>query len=163
MDNPSLSKKRKIKTSDGEMLDLSLPTVTKKLMTQVENMHFVSEDEAMRLDTIANRYFGWSDKLDAILWANDIFNPFSIDMGDWLVIPKVKDTDIWVTNPNVSKMPDENTQTTTTKISSAANKLNESGKNAKEERNRKKDKRRPNELSPGETHKRVDGATILLG
>ena len=164
MENPSLNKKRRLTTQDGDMLDLSLPTVDKKLIRQVENMHFVSEEESMRLDVIANRYYGWSDKLDAIMWANDIFNPFAVDMGDWLVIPRVKDTDLWVVDPKVSKMPDENTQTTSSKISAAADKLNSKGKTAKEElAKKKKDARRPNELAPGETHKKVDGSVILLG
>ena len=55
MDNPSLSKKRKIKTPDGDMLDLSLTTVDIDMMSQVENMHFVTSDEEMRLDNIANK------------------------------------------------------------------------------------------------------------
>lgn len=159
MDNPSLTKKRKINTPDGEMLDLSAPTVRADVFLNiVENMHFVAEEEAMRLDNIANRYYGWSDKLDAILWANNIFNPFSIDAGDWLIIPRVKDTNMYVKNPDASKMPDdENSRSTSSKITSAANKLNNANKNAKS------NKRKTNELAPGETHKKFDGGLIRLG
>lgn len=164
MDNPSLSKKRKIKTPDGDMLDLSLTTVDIDMMSQVENMHFVTSDEEMRLDNIANKYYGWADKLDAILWANGIFNPFSIEEGDWLIIPRVKDSDLYAVNPKVSKMPDEeNTQSTSSKISTAADKLNSSAKKAKKEREKKKEMRRPNEQTPGKSHKQVNGAVLLLG
>lgn len=159
MDNPSLDKKRRIETEDGDMLDLSAPTVNYDIfLSIIENMHYVSEDEEMRLDTIANMYYGWCDKLDAILWANDIYNPFSIKAGDMLIIPGVKDINIYVKNPEISKMPDDdNSQTTSSKITAAAGKLNNANKNAKS------GKRKPNELAPGETHKKFDGGAILLG
>lgn len=164
MDNPSLDKKRKIKLSDGTVIvDLSLPTIDKKLIEQVSNMHFVAQEEAMRLDIIANKYYGWCDKLDAILWANNIYNPFSIEEGDWIIIPRVKDNIMYVVNPKISTYPGEDTQTISTKISSAADKLNDSGKKAKEERSKKKDMRRPNEQKPGTTHRQVDGAVLRLG
>ena len=164
MENPSLNKKRKITLSDGKtIVDLSLPTVDIKLMEQISNMHFVAQEESMRLDIIANKYYGWCDKLDAILWVNNIYNPFSIESGDWLVIPRVKDTDAYAVNPKISVYPGEDTQTTSSKISSAADKLNESGKQAKNARSKKKDMRRANEQRPGTTHRQVDGAVLRLG
>lgn len=163
MDNPSLTKKRKINTHKGVMVDLQLPTVDKKQLGVIENMHFVQEGEAMRLDLIANKYYGWADKLDAILWANNIYNPFSIEEFTWLIIPRVKDSVSYAVNPKESKMPDEGTQSTSSKITLAANKLNSSGDKAKEEREKKRAKRKPNELSEGASNKKVDGATILLG
>ena len=153
MDNPSLTKKRTISTVDGDMLDLVAPTVIYEVFPGiVENMHFVMEEEAMRLDIIANKYYGWADKIDAILWANNIYNPFSVDAGEWLTIPRVKDTNMYVKNPDVSVMPDDNRQDTTAKITGAAGKLNGAAK-----------KRKPNEQKPGESHKKYDGGTILLG
>lgn len=163
MDNPVLTKKRKIKTPDGEMVDLSLSTTDKKALVYVENMHFVQEDEVMRLDLIANKYYGWADKLDAILWANNIYNPFAIDAHDWLIIPRVKDTNIYAVNPNTAKLPDDNTQSTSSKISAAANKLNSGSETAKAEREKQRAKRKPNQQVPGESHKKTDGAVILLG
>ena len=163
MDNPVLTKKRKIHTSDGEMLDLSLSTVDKRLLYVVDNMHFVQEEETARLDSIANLYYGWADKLDAILWANDIFNPFAIEEHTWLMIPRVKDNNMYAVDPKESKMPETNSQSVTSKITSAAEKLNKNASTAKEERNKQRAKRKSNEMTPGETYKKVDGAVIHLG
>lgn len=163
MDNPSLTKKRKITTTDGDMLDLSLPTVNVKLMTQVENMHYVADEETMRLDIIANKYYGWCDKLDAILWANNIYNPFSINAGDWLIIPRVKDTSNYAVNPTTSTITKDDTQTANSKITNSASVLNASGKEAKTDRLNKKDMKKSNEQSSGKTNKQINGAAILLG
>lgn len=163
MDNPSLSKKPTIKTKDGEFVDICAPTVDfKKLNAFIETMHFVKEGEEMRLDTIANLYYGWSDKLDAILWANNIFNPFSIDVNELLIIPKVKDSNHYVKNPERVTMPDEGKQGTTSKITSAAKKLNGLTNAAKSERNSAR-KVSTNELQDGETSKRYDGGSVYLG
>lgn len=163
MDNPSLTKKPKIQTPNGEMVDICAPTVDyKKASAITETMHFVQEGEEMRLDTIANLYYGWCDKLDAILWANNIYNPFSIDSADLLIIPKVKDTNHYVKNPEKVTMPDEGTQSTSSRITNAAKKLNGLTNSAKNERDSGK-KTATNELKPGEKSKKYDGGTMYLG
>ena len=164
MDNPSLTKKPKIQTPDGEMVDICAPTVDYKKSTAVtETMHFVQEGEEMRLDVIANLYYGWCDKLDAILWANNIYNPFSIDATDLLIIPKVKDTNHYIKNPEKVTMPDESVQTTSSRITDAAKKLNGLTKSAKDERKSNGRKQSTNEFKPGESSKTYDGGTMYLG
>jgi len=164
MDNPSLTKKRKISTPDGDILDLSAPTVrAKDFLSLVENMHFVAPEEAMRLDKIAYKYYGWADKIDAILWANNLYNPFAVDEGEWLIIPRVKDLNQWAVDPEQSIMPGVEEQTTSSKITSAANKLNASATAAKEERESKRNKRKTNEMAPGESSRKYRGAEVLLG
>jgi hypothetical protein len=65
---------------------------------------------------------------------------------------------MYVKNPEISTMPDDDdSQTTSSKITSAANKLNNANKNAKS------NKKKTNELAPGETHKKFDGGLIKLG
>ena len=116
----------------------------------------------MRLDTIANLYYGWSDKLDAILWANNIYNPFAIDVNELLVIPKVKDSNHYVKNPEKVTMPNEGKQGTSSKITKAAKKLNGLTNSAKSERDSAR-KVSTNELQDGESSKRYDGGSVYLG
>lgn len=167
MDNPSLTKKPKIETLDGVFLDISAPTVNYELLTEItDSVHFVQSGEEMRIDKIANRYYGDCSKMDAIMWANNIYNPFAVDVSDYICIPKVGDESVtYAKTPQKPKNPDRPQATTSEKITSAAEKLNGSTASALKEREEKRGrvKRPTNMLGANEKSKHVEGGSIVLG
>lgn len=161
-----MTKKPKIETPDGVFVDISAPTVNYELLTEItESVHFVQEGEEMRIDKIANRYYGDCSKMDAIMWANNIYNPFAIDVSDFICIPKVGDESVvYAKTPKKPQNPDRPKATTSEKITSAAEKLNGSTNAAINERNEKRAKKRPtNTLGSNERAKHVEGGSIVLG
>ena len=74
------------RVSNGRVI-LSEPTMVFVKNIAVIAYHTVTEDEAMRIDKIANKYYGRPESLDRILKWNGISNPFSIAPGMILEIP----------------------------------------------------------------------------
>lgn len=172
MDNFSLIKKPKIETPDGVLLDLASPTVHYDLVdSMIDNMHFVTAEEEGRLDKIAAAHYAWADRLDAILWANNLYNPFAISEEDYLRIPKVKDSDLYATTQPPVVLPDREGEgnTTTSQITKAASKLNRSTAKAVDERTNKLKSANstkgvpPNMITKGRTYKEYDSGVVLLG
>lgn len=50
-----------------------------------DKVHYISEGD--RLDTIAYKYYGKSDLWYIIADANEIINPFELEIGTQLIIP----------------------------------------------------------------------------
>lgn len=150
MYNGSLSRKRIITDANGnKIVDICAPTVSyKDLVNLTDKFHMVSEDEAMRLDKIADTYYADVEKLDAILWRNNIYNPFSMEALDIINIPYAKDTEVFYKNPPVQELPDGGSGTSS-QISSASGKLNKTVS--------------ANGLREGRTAKTVSGSNIVLG
>lgn len=74
------------RVSNGKVI-LSEPTMVFVKNITVIAYHTVAEDEAMRIDKIANKYYGRTEAYDRILKWNGISNPFSVSPGMILEIP----------------------------------------------------------------------------
>lgn len=84
--------KRKVERRGEEIVDLLEPTLvvdTESENFNVDGVHVVSRETEMRPDLIALSFYGDSSYADLILKANGVSNPFSIEEGDRLLIPKV--------------------------------------------------------------------------
>lgn len=75
------------KRVSNDKVILSEPTLVFVKNITVIAYHTVTEDEAMRIDKIANKYYGRFEAYDRILKWNGISNPFSIAPGMILEIP----------------------------------------------------------------------------
>lgn len=170
MNNGTLSRKPLL---DDGCRDIGAATIKYDDLLKIEaGVHIVTKEEAGRLDRIAWKYYSGIDKLDALLWVNDIYNPFAIDEKDILYIPTIKDTNAFYKQPDEVSFPDSSESSTNSLIDSAAKKLNAGMKLTKQESlslgaseygGRKNDIRKPNELREGEVTKRVEGGSLLLG
>jgi hypothetical protein len=88
MKSESLKKEKIPDNLTGEdKFNFSKPTIKLKSEVNIINVHYVKEDEEMRLDLISNLYYGSPDFVDIILKANGISNPFSVKEGMFLRIP----------------------------------------------------------------------------
>lgn len=76
---------------NGEtVLDLAEPTLRIQINSTnyvIRKIMLVTEELAMRPDLISKVAYGVDDYLDLILKANEISNPYSIDIGDLILIP----------------------------------------------------------------------------
>ena len=83
-----LDTKRTYITNDGdEYIDMCIPVVTVHDITG-SSIKGVNQDENGRLDTFVWRNVSKNlDMIDIVMYANHIFNPFSVKEGDVLNIP----------------------------------------------------------------------------
>lgn len=171
MNNGTLTRKPLL---DDGFRDITAPTIKYDDLLKIEaGIYTVATEEAGRLDRIAWKYYGSVEKLDALLWVNDIYNPFAVDEKDILYIPDIKDTSSFYKKPEEVRFPDSSQDASTNSlIDSAAKKLNAGMKLTREESmsvsasefgGRTTDIRKPNELREGEVTKRVNGGTLYLG
>ncbi len=90
MNIKSLQNKKTLTDEDGDKyLDLSSQSIKHDIDLKTMAIYYVTEETAMRMDLIALTYYGSTEYIDLICKANAIYNPFSINVGDILVIPKV--------------------------------------------------------------------------
>jgi hypothetical protein len=85
--------------------DLTAPSFIYDADLGVKALHYVMSDQVGRLDKISEIYFGSSENIDAICVINNIFNPFSIQEGDVLVIPNLRNPDLVYQRPNTASRP----------------------------------------------------------
>jgi hypothetical protein len=79
-----------------EYVDLSQSSIKKNIEIGIKALYIVNEETEMRMDLISLKYYGSTKYIDILCKANNIFNPFSIEVGDILVIPSVdNDTDVY--------------------------------------------------------------------
>lgn len=69
---------------------------------------FVSEFEAMRPDLMSMKVYSAYDNWDVLLKYNGISNPFSLDLGDILLVPSINKIRKMVTAPTV--VPEKGTE-----------------------------------------------------
>lgn len=148
MYNGSLTRKRIIEDINGNrIVDICAPTVDyRDLVNLSDKFHMVSDEEAMRPDLIADGYYGDVEKIDAILWRNGIFNPFSIDARDIINIPYARDTEVFYKTQPKTEMPGGGEPDA---IGAGASALNRSAGS--------------NGLKEGQRGSAVSGANIILG
>jgi len=168
MDIKSLALKNKlIDDKNGENYwDLSAPSFKYKADLGIKALHYVTQDQSCRPDLISILFFGTPEYTDAICYVNNIFNPFSLDEGDVLVIPVLS-------NPNlVYSRPNPATRTTTTldpyiqtnqQSQSDQNRLNRLIKKAESKKNGVQTPLPPNMLQQGQVAKVFEDGNIKLG
>jgi hypothetical protein len=91
MNIKSLKNKNYLIDSDGERyVDLSQPSILPGADVKMLGGYRVTSAEEMRLDLVCDRFYGSTEYMDVLMKANNIFNPFSIKEGDFLIIPDVQ-------------------------------------------------------------------------
>lgn len=101
-------KKRRIDNDGDEYIDLSQPTIDVDRIN-VYGISRVGQDESARLD-----FFTWNkvgqtfDAIDTVMYANNLFNPFSIEEGDELYLCSHNDS-LYSFNTDVI-LPDGNSE-----------------------------------------------------
>ena len=109
MDIKSLTLKNRLtdeKTGE-QYYDLTAPSFKYKAELGVKALHYVTADQAGRIDKVSETYFGTGEYIDAICIINNIFNPFSVEEGDILVIPNLNQLDQVYRRPNPASRPSE--------------------------------------------------------
>ena len=145
---------------------MSAPSFTYKRELGVKALHYVTVDQAGRIDKISQQYFGTGAYVDAICIVNNIFNPFSVSEGDILAIPQLKDENLVYSRPDAASRPSEtlaqyvNTDRQSEQDQSRLQRLTQK---AKTKKNGVKTPIPPNMLQQGQEAKIFKGGKILLG
>lgn len=168
MNIKSLTLKNKLivdETGEGYW-DLTAPSFIYDSDLGVKALHYVMQDEVGRMDKIANTYFGSGEFVDAICVVNNIFNPFSVNEGDILVIPNLSRKDLVYKRPNPASRPNDvqeayvDTGRQSEKDQARIQRLIEK---AKKSEAGVKQPMPPNMLQPGQESKTFGGGKIQLG
>ena len=168
MNIKSLTLKNKLiidKTGEGYW-DLTAPSFIYDSDLGVKSLHYVMPDQVGRMDKISYKYFGSSEFIDAICVVNNIFNPFSVNEGDILVIPNLSREDLVYKRPNPASRPNEvqeayvDTGRQSEKDQSRIQRLIQK---AKTKESGVKQPMPPNMLQPGQESKTYSGGKIQLG
>lgn len=168
MNIKSLTLKNKLiidKTGEGYW-DLTAPSFIYDSDLGVKSLHYVMPDQVGRVDKISQIYFGSGEFIDAICVVNNIFNPFSVNEGDILVIPNLSREDLVYKRPNPASRPNEvqeayvDTGRQSEKDQSRIQRLIQK---AKTKESGVKQPMPPNMLQPGQESKTYSGGKIQLG
>jgi len=168
MDIKSLTLKNRLtdeKTGE-QYYDLTAPSFKYKAELGVKALHYVTIDQVGRVDKISQLYFGVGEYVDAICVINNVFNPFSIQEGDILVIPNLNQLDQVYRRPNPASRPTPsleqyvNTDRQSTQDQSRIQRLTQK---AKTKKSGVAAPIPPNMLQQGQEAKVFEGGKIKLG
>lgn len=113
MEIKSLTLKDKLVDDKGEeFLDLSVSSIRAGSDPLIQGIYVVDEETEMRVDLISYKFYGTFENIDVILKANNIFNPFSIQQGDVLIIPRIDSDNEIYASPQEGKKRDLRAQFT---------------------------------------------------
>ncbi len=169
MDIRSLALKNSIVDPETgeEYLDLTAPSFEYQADFGIKALHYVTSDQAGRIDLVSEAYFGNGKYIDAICILNGISNPFSVSEGDVLIIPNLlRNEDQAYFRPKQASRPSQvqaeyiNTDRISKKDKSRLDRLAEKGK---DRRGGVRTPLPPNVLQPGTAGKTVGGGVIKLG
>ena len=168
MNIKSLTLKNKLtEERTGEFYyDLTAPSFIYDSDLGVKALHYVKIDQIGRIDKISEIYFGSGEFIDAICVVNNIFNPFSVNEGDVLVIPNLSRQDLVYLRPNPASRPNTtqeayiDTGRQSEKDRSRIQRLIEKAKGSKSGVSQPMP---PNMLQPGQETKVYEGGKIKLG
>ncbi len=168
MNIKSLTLKNKlIDETTGEFyFDLTAPSFVYDVDLGLRALHYVMPDQIGRIDKISELYFGNAAHIDAICVVNNIFNPFSLQEGDVLVIPNLKRLDLVYQRPNPASRPTPpqepfiDTGRQSQKDQSRVQRLIQK---AKEKKSGVGTPLPPNMLQPGQSAKVFEDGSIKLG
>jgi|TARA_R110002074_G_scaffold396170_1_gene585286 hypothetical protein len=168
MDIKSLTLKNRLiidETGEGYW-DFTAPSFVYDSDLGVRALHYVMVDQVGRIDKISEKYYGSGEFIDALCVVNNIFNPFSIEEGDILVIPNLSRKDLVYKRPNPATRPNDvqeayvDTGRQSEKDQSRVQRLIEKAKSSE---NGVKQPMPPNMLQPGQESKTFSGGKIQLG
>jgi hypothetical protein len=145
--------------------DLSTP-IFRYNQTYIVGIYYVTDEDEARPDLISTKYFGSPSYLDAILIFNRIYNPFSLQKGDLLLIPDVTDESSVYQKPPSYNEPNSPLKTfTDTERQSVQDKsrIERLKKNAQGKKNAARNPIPPNMLQPGQSGTEALNGTIILG
>lgn len=146
--------------------DLTAPSFIYDSDLGVKAIHYVMSDQVGRIDKISNIYFGSGEYVDAICIVNNIFNPFTVNEGDILVIPNLSKQDLVYRRPNPASRPTDpqeqyiDTGRQSEKDQSRIQRLIEKAKKSK---SGVKTPLPPNMLQPDQESKVYENGKIKLG
>lgn len=168
MNIKSLGLKNKIiEERTGEFYyDLTAPSFIYDSDLGIRSLHYVMQDQIGRIDKISEIYYGSGEFVDALCVVNNIFNPFTVQEGDVLVIPNLSRKDLVylrpnpATRPNSTQEPYIDTGRQSEKDQSRIQRLIEKAKKSKAG---VKQPMPPNMLQPGQEAKTYGGGKIQLG
>jgi len=99
-----LKKKPKIEIGDESYIDLSYNSYANgSIFSTLLGFEIVNNDMEMRPDLICLKWYNSTEHLDLLLKANNIFNPYSIQEGDLLIIPAIGSEEKTYKNPGEMK------------------------------------------------------------
>ena len=101
----TLKNKLSIEKTGEQYFDLTAPSFKYRRELGVKALHYVTQDQVGRIDKISEKYFGTGQYIDAICVINNIFNPFSVNEGDILAIPQLKNENLVYKRPNPASRP----------------------------------------------------------
>lgn len=154
-------------TIDGEdYIDLSVNSfISDDVFDSIIGFEVVNEDHAMRPDLICLKWYNTTEHLDILLKANNIFNPYSIQEGDILIIPSIKEEKKIYKNPGeIKKFELRKKFTDKTRMSeNDIKRLKDLVAKTKNRKNRLQNPLPPNMLEEGAVSKKFtdDGRIIL--
>tara|TARA_R110000803_G_scaffold46769_5_gene98030 strand:+ start:118 stop:657 length:540 start_codon:yes stop_codon:yes gene_type:complete len=168
MNIKSLTLKNRLtdETTGQQYYDLTAPSFRYKRELGVKALHYVTIDQAGRIDKISEKYFGTGSYVDAICVVNNIFNPFSVEEGDMLVIPELQNEALVYKRPNPASRPSESlSQYTNTDRQSEQDqsRIQRLIQKAKTKKTGVKSPIPPNMLQQGQDAKIYAGGKITLG
>ena len=146
--------------------DLTAPSFIYDADLGVKSLHYVMQDQVGRMDKISYKYFGSGEFVDAICVVNNIFNPFSVNEGDILVIPNLSRTDLVYKRPNPVSRPNavqEAYVDTGRQSEKDQSRIQRLIQKAKTKEAGVKQPMPPNMLQPGQESKTYGGGKIQLG
>ena len=168
MNIKSLSLKNKLidENSGENYFDLTAPSFTYDVNAGIKALHYVTVDQIGRIDKISELYFGTGEYVDAICVINNIFNPFGVNEGDFLVIPNLSREDQFYKRPNTISRPNAvqgpyiNTDVQSVKDQSRIQRLIEK---AKKKKSGVTTPLPPNMLQQGQSANTFQNGKIILG
>lgn len=155
-----------IERTGEQYYDLTAPSFKYDKAAGLKALHYVMQDEAGRIDKICERYFGTSEYVDALCIVNNIFNPFSVQEGDVLVIPNLSEINLVYKRPNPASRPNPvmkpyvDTGVQSVEDQSRIQRL---AQKAKSKKSGVKTPLPPNVLQQGQDAKTYKGGNIQLG
>lgn len=168
MDIKSLTLKNKlIDERTGEFyFDLTAPSFIYDADLGIKTLHYVMPDQAGRIDKISEIYFGSGEYIDAICVVNNIFNPFTVQEGEVLVIPNLTRPDLVYKRPDPASRP-TNPKTpyidTGRQSEKDQTRIQRLAKKAQQKSSGVTTPLPPNMLQPNETAKVYENGKVKLG
>lgn len=168
MNIKSLTLKNKlVDEKTGEFYyDLTAPSFIYDAALGIKALHYVLPDQAGRVDKISEIYFGSSEYVDAICVINNIFNPFSLQEGDVVVIPNLRRPDLVYQRPTPASRPTPTQEPyidTGRQSQKDQSRIQRLIQKAKEKQSGVSTPLPPNMLQPDQDSKVFEGGKIKLG
>ena len=162
----TLKNKLTVESTGEQYFDLTAPSFRYKSELGIRALHYIKQDQVGRMDKVSLQYFGKSDYVDALCIVNNIFNPFSLNEGDVIIIPNLSDLAAVYSRPNAASRPNPvledyvNTDRQSEKDQARVQRL---AQKAKTKESGVDTPIPPNMLQQGQESKIYEGGNITLG